>query len=457
MKNFLLAILAVAFTACFFNAKAQQVIASSGGYFESENLSLSWTLGEPVIETFSNGDLILTQGFQQPYNFYLQQILNIPMGWSGVSSYLDPLNKGVDGIFAPYQDDLIIMSSMNGVYYPAQSTNTIGNWDYHTGYQVKAESDFDLTITGSKIQNPQIDLAEGWNLFPVLSACDVDVENLFSGIPSLQIVKEVAGTNLYWPVYNINTLGDLRSGKAYFVAAGEDGSVVFPECTKSSAITKHVSKPINHSPWNDLHYSASSHTIAFPAEAFLSSGILPGDVLGVFTPDGLCAGRLEITNQKSNIAITAFADDELTSENDGFENAEPLQFKVYRPESDQEFELEVTFNPALPNMGFFNANGLSAVQSLKLQATGISENSVITFEVYPNPSRGQFELRLSTWPENAQIHLLDTRGRLIEVFELGKKLNGLSKTFDFTHLQKGIYFLKVSDETFNSVKKIVIN
>ncbi len=456
MKNILLSTIALTFLACIFQANAQQVVASSGGYFESENLSLSWTLGEPVIETFSNGDLILTQGFQQPYNFYLQQILNIPMGWSGVSSYLDPLNKGMDGIFAPYQNELIIMASMNGVYYPAQSINTIGNWDYHSGYQIKAESDFDLTITGAKIPNPEIDLAEGWNLMPVLSSCDVDVENLFFGISSLQIVKEVAGTNLYWPAYSINTLGNLSTGKAYFVATADAGTIAFPECAKSSATTRQVSKPVNHSPWNDLHYTASSHTIAFPVETSLNSGILPGDVIGVFTPDGLCAGRLEITNPNINIAITAFAKDELTSENDGFESGEPLQFKVYRPESDQEFTLEVIFNSSLPNMGFFAAHGISAVQSLKLQAMGISENPAITFEVYPNPSHGIFNISLSNKSQNLSIQITDIRGSIIKELQTGKQYEGAVFQIDLSGNPKGVYFLKLYDDGFVGMKKVVV-
>jgi len=41
------------------------VIASSGGYGTSTQGSLSWTIGEPVIETVTNGTTILTQGFQQ--------------------------------------------------------------------------------------------------------------------------------------------------------------------------------------------------------------------------------------------------------------------------------------------------------------------------------------------------------------------------------------------------------
>ncbi|MCB2218849.1 MAG: hypothetical protein KQI35_00535 [Bacteroidetes bacterium] len=43
-----------------------QVIATSGDYFEGTGVSLSWTLGELVTETFAAGDIILTQGFQQP-------------------------------------------------------------------------------------------------------------------------------------------------------------------------------------------------------------------------------------------------------------------------------------------------------------------------------------------------------------------------------------------------------
>jgi len=45
---------------------APSVIGSGGGYAESENISLSWTLGELAVSTLSGGDLMLTQGFQQP-------------------------------------------------------------------------------------------------------------------------------------------------------------------------------------------------------------------------------------------------------------------------------------------------------------------------------------------------------------------------------------------------------
>lgn len=45
----------------------RDVVSTAGDYFVGESGSLSWTLGEPIIETFSSDDVILTQGFQQAY------------------------------------------------------------------------------------------------------------------------------------------------------------------------------------------------------------------------------------------------------------------------------------------------------------------------------------------------------------------------------------------------------
>ncbi len=45
--------------------KAQEIISSSGDFFNNGNISVSWTIGEPVTETIANGNNIFTQGFQQ--------------------------------------------------------------------------------------------------------------------------------------------------------------------------------------------------------------------------------------------------------------------------------------------------------------------------------------------------------------------------------------------------------
>jgi len=458
MKNLRSLFITLALIAGCIQINAQQVIATAGGQYQGDNLMLSYTIGEPVIETFSSGELILTQGFQQPYNFYLRQILNIPMGWSGVSTYLDPAIKDVDGLFFPVESDLIILSNVyGGMYYPAGEINTLGNWDYLNGYQMKAENDFELTVTGTKIPSQELEIAEGWNLIPVLSSCDADVEALFSGFTGLQIVKEVAGSNLYWPEYNINTLGNLHPGNAYYVASEQSGSITFPECTKSSSLSLAKQKPVNNTPWTSLSYSATSHVVAFPADVFENSGIQARDVIGAFTMDGFCAGRQEVLDSNQNAALTIFANDALTSEKDGFDDAEPFAFKVYRPATDEVFDLEINYDLTMPNAGNFAAHGISAVSSLKFQSTGITEISNISMEVYPNPSKGNFSIRINKTLENPKIQITDFRGSLVKEIQTGVIKDSESLSLDLLGLPNGVYFLKLMDEGFVRMEKIIIS
>lgn len=44
---------------------AQEVVSIAGQTNQITNLEISWTVGEPVIETFSSSSNILTQGFHQ--------------------------------------------------------------------------------------------------------------------------------------------------------------------------------------------------------------------------------------------------------------------------------------------------------------------------------------------------------------------------------------------------------
>ena len=47
------------------SVKSQEVKGTSGDYFQNAQASLSWTIGEPMTETYTTGTNILTQGFHQ--------------------------------------------------------------------------------------------------------------------------------------------------------------------------------------------------------------------------------------------------------------------------------------------------------------------------------------------------------------------------------------------------------
>lgn len=90
---------------------ALSVIAAGGGYAENEEVSLSWTLGELAASTLTGGDLMLTQGFQQP--FALGTGISPPQADWTISVYPNPVNDELrirfdivnsEGFFIEIQD-----------------------------------------------------------------------------------------------------------------------------------------------------------------------------------------------------------------------------------------------------------------------------------------------------------------------------------------------------------------
>lgn len=90
-----------------------EVIATSGGYFTSVNAQLSWTLGEPVVDTWSNVSNTLTQGFQQN-SYYLSGIEELSTNLL-VTAYPNPsvgmVNIRINGAAHDYIQAILINAS----------------------------------------------------------------------------------------------------------------------------------------------------------------------------------------------------------------------------------------------------------------------------------------------------------------------------------------------------------
>ncbi|MDC7240182.1 MAG: T9SS type A sorting domain-containing protein [Spirochaetales bacterium] len=88
----------------------RQVVSTAGGTFESSSISISWTLGELAIGTFSVGDIMLTQGFHQ--------------GSLEVNSIEDiELNFKLKAYPNPVTDFLVIETDRLGVFFQIVDSN----------------------------------------------------------------------------------------------------------------------------------------------------------------------------------------------------------------------------------------------------------------------------------------------------------------------------------------------
>jgi len=447
MKKLILFLILPAVALLSFHSTAQQVIATAGGYYEGETFSLSWTLGEPVVKTLSGNGMVLTQGFQQPYNFYLTQLINVPAGWSGISSYVNPVNKDIAGIMSPFENELVILTSASQMYYPAGGINTLVNWDYHTGYQVKANDEFQLSLQGTKLNNRMVELSQGWNLIPVLSSCGGVVQDILSGVPGVKIVTDVAGTGIYWPFYGINTLQNFVPGKAYWMSVAAATSFTYPACTKRSQIITAGEPASLENPWNLISPSSCTHIIAIPEACLSSAGIEPGDVIGVFNPQGFCCGFINIGSTTSNTAIVAFGNDYLSPGTGGFSSDEPFEFRLYRPSSGTTSVLQVETDPVQPDQGWFKSHGVSAIKSIR---TDFTPSPVIS--VFPNPAVDQVNIDCGAL-ENVKLVVTDMFGRWILSRELVPGITTLTLSNLFN---PGVYNFTFSGVAGNTIKRVVV-
>ena len=211
-----------------------------GGYFDNyTQLNPTYT-PSPLVDYFQG--MINIVMIAEPINpctfvvedymnlYFVGQAIEVPGGWSGISSYIQAPDGNIDNLFEPYLDKLEVLSNFSGIFYPGQNINTLGIFNYQSGYQIKASEPFALTFSGFSHEGANLTKGAGWSIIPVLTSCMVDIEELFQNNQSLVIVKEVAGPGVYWPEYQINTLHHLKPGKAYYTLQNATETIDFPDC-----------------------------------------------------------------------------------------------------------------------------------------------------------------------------------------------------------------------------------
>ena len=377
-----------------------------------------------------------------------KQNIQIPEGWSGISSYICSETDNFDSLFSSVLNELIILQNASGMYWPGQNINTLGTWDTHQGYQIKVAGAVELTISGSKENNKTLQLADGWNIIPVLSECNVDIDLLFDGL-DVMIVKEVAGYNIYWPEFGIYSLEELMPGKAYLVLTNAPETIVFPECDPAKNKTMSSFSP-NPADEAGINKTAISHTIALPSSVLSSSGIFQNSLITANDKNGNCFGMAMWNG--STISITLFGDDPFTPQKDGFYDEDIIEFEISSPGNNHVIGLMVKYDEMLPQSdGLFHSNGLSAIREIQMGSSAIEEEVQQIFRVYPNPADKVLYVA-KTFEGKAKLKLINVLGE--NVYE--GHFAGTKTKIDISKYPAGVYFIKLNADGINISKRIVI-
>ena len=110
--------------------------------------------------------------------------------------------------------------------------------------------------------------------------------------------------------------------------------------------------------------NTSTHLVAFLGLSL--NEMMPGDQVGVFDSHEHLCGFMKVNDTKNNSTITLFGDDPTTNLKDGFTEGEFIYFKLYRPSTDETFDLDVEYATNYDNDGTYKLNGISVISGVKL-------------------------------------------------------------------------------------------
>ncbi|MCD4760739.1 T9SS type A sorting domain-containing protein [bacterium] len=390
----------------------------------------------------------------------ITQFVDLPAGYTGISSYVIPDYTSVFYLFEFIQDHFIFLRNFNQFYIPQMGINTIENWDTHSGYIARMSVHDSVEFYGLEVRNKTVEFNmehNGWNLLPVLSTNDFYRGILTDSLgSSFDIIKEIGGEELWWSGFEGN-LYLLRKDKTYFIKVNEACSFTFWDYNYITDKQVKEKKTIEY-PWNDVIKTGFSHLIAFNNSDLQSiSGTMQGDPIGAFTPDGFCVGIAAYDTALNYTILTAFADDELSeSEIEGFIAGEEMYFRLYQEGNNKEFHLIVQYNQQFPNAdGKYAVNGVSVISEVSAEPFSINELLFDNYaQVYPNPNPGVFNIKLKNDDTIDHIRIRDLHGKEVDFSELS--MNNEQHQIKISVPSQGIFFLELSINKNIIIKKIIV-
>jgi hypothetical protein len=106
----------------------------------------------------------------------------------------------------------------------------------------------------------------------------------------------------------------------------------------------------------------------------------------------------------------------------------------------------------------FVADGPAGIQIYNfdlLSGSGSNTKNIIECEVYPNPALEKFNIRLMDTENNpVKIELFDLNGR--KIAERDYPVNQITYSIDASHLQAGVYIIKVKTNNRETLKKVIL-
>ena len=396
-----------------------------------------------------------------------QQIIEVLPGtvWRGISSYVDKSTTSVAAVMDPVvvvpgSQSLVIMHIQNGKYFwPAvvPAVNQLGLWQ-PVGYKARFKAEGCLPIYGDVAYDTvghNLAVSGAITYVPCLTNYPVAINDLFDGFENqiLLIYSWEEGT-MWVPDPNVvGPLNFIRPGSAYMMVnkAGANYSVTFPSFDFNAATVSKAVVPAAGTdyvtPWNTPANTAQPHFILFADEVI--SSMQAGDIVGAFDRYDECVGTTEIGVKTDLNKLLAMGDDPSTEAIDGYQDGENMTFKLYRPSTDETFDVTFTYDANYPSYdNKFAIYGVSNATGMTTTLTSVNELVVDrSINVYPNPAKEV--INITSDYDLRKVTLVNYVGQTV----FSQVVDGNNFQINVSNFVNGMYFVRIETVQGNVVTK----
>ncbi len=392
-------------------------------------------------------------------------------GWNTISSPLQPENPAMEEIFAGIDDKIVIVKNNDGkVYLPRHDINDIGEWNYQHGYQLYVDEGEMLMVSGRRScseSNP-VQLREGWNLLSYLNTTPMNISQALSSISDKIKIVVNNSAHVYWPEYNINTVGDMIPGQGYKIKIKEDAQLSYPASDLSATENNGDGYIQSSFVSKQERIQSERYIIDFPNTGdhaiFLvrSPDFENGDEVGVWSGNDELVGSGVVQNGKA--LVTVWGKNPIMN-NDGNSpgaaGGEMLRFSLWSKNKQQEFPLSTT--QVQHTSGLLQSQPVIRYRSsdVLVVEAGIQHDKPREFALkqnYPNPFNPTTIIRYGI-PESAQVRLeiYNALGQKIKVVVDEEQQQGYHQVvFNAGNLASGVYFYRLQAGRHTEMKRMVL-
>lgn len=382
--------------------------------------------------------------------------------WNIISSNVIPNDNSIANIAAPVIGSIKRIKDQNGASFPAPGTLT--NWNYLEGYQIYTTDDITLRFYGlrANLSASPIYLPGSmkWSLIPFLPELAQSTSSAISSINTNMLLLKNYQGRVYFPLFSINQVSQLRPGEGYKVCMINPDTLIYTNLlTATGGAAPKRSLQFSQKYTDFVENTGNSANLLIRCDSATN-----GTSAGVFTRNGLLIGSGQFDGGKAG--VTVWGDNPNTPQIEGALESEELVLKLWENNTNQERLLNIIQITDLlqpQNSGTtlnYSSDAALIIRSVKGNFTQADDtkNSGLLISCSPNPSNGSIIVKWGMQMEsNIEIDIIDAKGETVSTIFTGLSSAGEhSQTYDCAECESGVYFVRIRTANGQVAKKISI-